>query len=293
MGLIGNGYRHNLTGRLFGATALDGGNPSILRSRTKPAYQRNIFVGEGINSRLASLPSASKHPYSWVMANTAGAIKSFMRSRVEIAASASGELGKPATASGSITITGTVAAGLIVSATGTATIAIDGTAAIVATILGTGQATVTITGAAALGAEASLTGTATLTIDGHSEIMGVGYMTGTTADTTALTPENLAVAVWSALAAANNEAGTMGAKLNSAASGGVDYGALAAAVHGYTVESGLTFEEVTRIIAAALAGTTEKAGSTITFKGLDGTTDRIVGSFDAENNRTGAVLDGS
>ena len=60
MGLIGNGYRHNLTGRLFGATALDGGNPSILRSRTKPAYQRNIFVGEGINSRLASLPSASK-----------------------------------------------------------------------------------------------------------------------------------------------------------------------------------------------------------------------------------------
>ena len=84
------------------------------------------------------------------MANTAGAIKSFMRSRVEIAASAAGELGKPATASGSITITGTVAAGLIVSATGTATIAIDGTAAIVATILGTGQATVTITGAAAL-----------------------------------------------------------------------------------------------------------------------------------------------
>ena len=46
-------------------------------------------------------------------------------------------------------------------------------------------------------------------------------------------------------------------------------------------------------VAAALAGTTEKAGSTITFKGLDGTTDRIVGSFDAENNRTGAVLDGS
>jgi hypothetical protein len=113
MGLIGNGYRHNLTGRLFGATALDGGNPSTLRSRTMPAYKRNIFVGEGINSRLASLPSASKHPYSWVMANTAGAIKSFMRSRVEIAASAAGELGKPATASGSITITGTVAAGVL------------------------------------------------------------------------------------------------------------------------------------------------------------------------------------
>lgn len=85
----------------------------------------------------------------------------------------------------------------------------------------------------------------------------------------------------------------MGAKLNTASSGGVDLNALAAAVHGYTVESGMAFEEVTRIIVAALAGTTEKAGSTITFKGIDGTTDRIVGSFDAENNRTGAVLDGS
>ncbi len=59
------------------------------------------------------------------------------------------------------------------------------------------------------------------------------------------------------------------------------------------IEAGKTFAEVTRITAAALAGTSNKAGNTITFKGLDGTTDRIVGSFDAENNRTGAVLDGS
>ena len=59
----------------------------------------------------------------------------------------------------------------------------------------------------------------------------------------------------------------MGAKLNSAASGGVDYGRLAAAVHGYTVESGLTFEEVTRIIAAALAGTTERPAARSPFKG--------------------------
>jgi hypothetical protein len=59
------------------------------------------------------------------------------------------------------------------------------------------------------------------------------------------------------------------------------------------IESGLTAEEVFRIIVAALAGTSTKAGSTITFKGIDGTTDRIVGSFDAENNRTGAILDGS
>ena len=70
-------------------------------------------------------------------------------------------------------------------------------------------------------------------------------------------------------------------------------GPSAADIWNHAVEAGFTAEQLLRIIAAALAGTTEKAGSTITFKGLDGTTDRIVGSFDAENNRTGAVLDGS
>lgn len=68
---------------------------------------------------------------------------------------------------------------------------------------------------------------------------------------------------------------------------------VADAVFDEVIEAGRTFRELTRINSAALAGTSTKAGNTITFKGIDGTTDRIVGSFDAENNRTGAVLDGS
>lgn len=58
------------------------------------------------------------------------------------------------------------------------------------------------------------------------------------------------------------------------------------------IEAGFSAEELMRVMAAALAGTTSKVGSTITFKGVDGATDRIVGSFDAESNRTGAILDG-
>jgi len=107
-----------------------------------------------------------------------------------------------------------------------------------------------------------------------------------------LTVANVADAVWGALAADHNDAGTMGAKLNTASSGGVDYGALADAVWQRAIEAGYSAEELMRIISAALAGTSEKAGSTITFKGVDGTTDRIIGSFDAEHNRTGAILDG-
>jgi hypothetical protein len=45
-----------------------------------------------------------------------------------------------------------------------------------------------------------------------------------------LTPEAVASAVWAAIATANNTAGTMGAKLNLASSGSVDYEDLAQAV---------------------------------------------------------------
>lgn len=59
------------------------------------------------------------------------------------------------------------------------------------------------------------------------------------------------------------------------------------------IEAGITMRQMLRIIAAGIAGTSNKEGGTITFKGVDGTTDRIVGSFDADMNRTGAVLDGN
>ena len=71
------------------------------------------------------------------------------------------------------------------------------------------------------------------------------------------------------------------------------FGASAAEIWQHVIENSLSAEQLVRIMAAALAGTSQKDGSTITFKGVDGVTDRIAGSFDAENNRTGAVLDGS
>ncbi len=52
-----------------------------------------------------------------------------------------------------------------------------------------------------------------------------------------LTPEGIRFAVWSSLATDNNITGSMGAKLNSAASWGVDYNALAQAVWEYSIRS--------------------------------------------------------
>ena len=67
---------------------------------------------------------------------------------------------------------------------------------------------------------------------------------------------------------------------------------IAAAVWQRAIENGHTSEQMMRIMFAALAGTSEQAGSTIAFKSADGATSRIIGSFDAANNRVGVILDG-
>lgn len=88
--------------------------------------------------------------------------------------------------------------------------------------------------------------------------------------------------------------GPTGADYTGTAQGGSGPSAadIAAAVWQQPIESSLSADQLMRVMAAALAGVTQKSGNTITFKGVDGVTDRIVGSFDAENNRTGAILDG-
>ena len=65
---------------------------------------------------------------------------------------------------------------------------------------------------------------------GSTDLRGRLSMEGEWTPFTDLSPENLARAVWDALATQYNDTGTMGNKLNTASSGGVDLTALAAAV---------------------------------------------------------------
>lgn len=69
---------------------------------------------------------------------------------------------------------------------------------------------------------------------------GVGALAAAITSYGSLTPEGLRDAVWSAVATSYNAPGTMGQKLNNAASGGVDYGALADAVWSNTSAVTLT-----------------------------------------------------
>lgn len=89
--------------------------------------------------------------------------------------------------------------------------------------------------ASALAGEGDLTASLNLIAFVISELIGDGTIEGTfkgnaslSADissSSTLSPENLAAAVWNSIAASFNTAGTMGAKMNSAASAGDPWGA--------------------------------------------------------------------
>lgn len=202
--------------------------------------------------------------------------------------------GGPMTGAGSFALTAPDASlSMIASLTGSGSWSlVKGIADLSGVVTLTGSGAMSINGQGNLGATVPMSGSGAWSLTGTGDLRMKLSLTGGWTPYTTLSPENLAANVWGALATSFNEVGTMGAKLNTASSGGVDLNALAAAVHQYAVEGGYTFEEVTRIMAAALAGTSQKTGATIVFTGLDGATERITGSFDVENNRTGVILDG-
>ncbi len=59
------------------------------------------------------------------------------------------------------------------------------------------------------------------------------------------------------------------------------------------VEGGKTLPEITRIMASVLAGKATITSGGATYKGIDGTTDRVVAEFDEVGNRTAITLDAS
>lgn len=267
MALLQNGYRHNLIGNLFGGTNLDGANPSVHVYRGhRTAAQRNSLSGEGITDNLASVPNGNIHPSSWIMAWKAGGMSARV-SDVTIIGAADGLMGLPATGTTTITFTVADADGqLITSGTGSTSFSLTtNNPLLTASINGAGSSTFAITtNTPILGALADLigesalsftttaailpenddsplrTGTVTFTISGELVPYAIGHMEGSTVDDSVLTPNQIAATVWGSAAAEFNDAGTMGNKLNTASSGGVDLDALAEAVWEYQSAEDLT-----------------------------------------------------
>ena len=175
------------------------------------------------------------------------------------------------TGNGQLTATGSLIVQLVAAIAGSGEISdadIKAFLQLQAALTGSGVAGGTLTGLGAL--ISALTGAGSA---GGSTLTGVGAMAADLVVTgTGLTTGNVGPAVWSAIASANNTPGTMGEKLNDAGSASNPWTEV--------IESGYTAAQILQLIAAAVQGdaTGLESGSP-TFKGLDGTTDRIEATY--------------
>lgn len=164
--------------------------------------------------------------------------------------------GGPMTGSGSVALTPAGNLSLIASLTGSGAWSLTkGIAGLSGVVTLTGSGAMSINGQGNLGATVPMSGSGSWSLTGSGDVRMKLSMTGGWTPYTTLSPENLAANVWNAAAASFNEAGTMGSKLNTASSGGVDLDALAQAVWEYldrTLTSGSpTANDVAAAVLAA------------------------------------------
>jgi hypothetical protein len=253
--------------------------------RNKASHHRARFTGSGWDP-LSGVPDGYRPPYVWVLPLNAGGMASRNIITGTGSITATGAMGKNAVAalegSGDLTATGALIVSAVAALTGSgsATGSIVAILNAVASISGSGSVTATIDALA--WATAGLTGSGTLAATRYA----TGNMTADIQPFTELSPEALATSVWNAVAASNNAVGTMGEKLNDAGSGSNPWTEV--------IEGSYTAAELLRVMAAALAGELSGAGTTtITIKGVDGTTDRITATVTSAGNRSAVTLDGA
>ena len=210
-------------------------------------------------SPLAGIPYGHLAPSSWLLPVKAGGMSSSRFAELKVSATADGVMGMPAQGDASFGLSASAEAQLIANGSGSAGFSFDASGTLSASLNASGDAVFGFTASATPGALVNASGsaafsfsaassvlplndaspvrggTASFTITGTLEPYAIGIMSGSTTDNSTLTPTTIAGAVWSATAVENTTPGTMGAKLNSAASGGVDYDALAEAVWAKTL----------------------------------------------------------
>jgi hypothetical protein len=257
MALYPNGsYMSRSPGRHFGGNTAGSGGASagyavLLRGR---GDRMNRFV-RADQLKTASTPDGYDMR-SLVPPLRAGSMSALTRF-LEVSGSGSLLQGGPMEGAGAITFTADPGGlSLVVGLSGTAAITFTPDPLDLKLVIGMdGTSSLSMTGSGNLSMIVPFDGTgAVCTFTGAGDLKGDLSMEGSWTPFTELSPENLAASVWNAQATSFNTAGTMGAKLNTASSGGVDLDALAAAVWAYATRtltssptSGLTTEQANQL----------------------------------------------
>ena len=232
--LLGNySVLHKSPGRFF-AGSTTSVEPQASSNWNKSGAARNsLYVSQRTAALvLYAIPSGNYAGKTWMLPQKSGEMQSRFDAVARMSGTAAGARGVNLTASSSVVFSVANAdLQLVVSASGSATVTFSASSALAGALQATGGTSFSFTlPATTLGAIINAQASASFALSGAGTPRAVGSLAGDITPFTELSPQNLAAAVWSAIAASNNTAGTMGSKLNSAASGGVDYAAMADAV---------------------------------------------------------------
>ncbi len=229
MALYPNGrYMTRSPGRHFGAAP---GLDVLARGR---GDRLNRFVGSEYTP-TASTPDG----YGLVAIVPPIVAGSMSAQRRVVDVSGSGNLLRGGPMEGSaamLTLSPSGALSLVVSlAANVALLTVSGDGAVLSlTVSLDGSGSVSFTGAGGLSMIVPFAGTGSVAhLSGTSDLRGLLSLEGEWTPFSELSPQNLAAAVWNTIASQYDDAGSMGAKLNAAGSGGVDLNALAEAVWEY------------------------------------------------------------
>jgi hypothetical protein len=245
--------------------------------RNKTSMSRGPFNAVDWEPK-SGVPDGYRNPYAWVMPQTAGGLSA--RNSVVGAGSISTtalavRLAQAAlTGSGELTAIGGLIVQLVAAINGSGEISDADLKAFlqaVAALSGSGEISdADLEGLGALLAALTASGTAAgSTLTGSGELAADLTVSGT-----GLTTSNVGAAVWGAVASANNDAGTMGEKLNDAGSASNPWTEV--------IESGYTAAEILRLLAAVAQGSaTGLESASPVFKSIDGTKDRVTATYDA------------
>ena len=284
MGLLQNGYRHNLIGRVVGTTNLDGWRPEVgVYQRHRAAANRNQVMPGAVTDNKSAVPNGNRAPSAWIMPNKGGGLSS-RDATLAFTATATGIKGLPGEGSTSFSIvTNTPDGQLIVSGSGSVTFSLDTNAPLLtASLNGAGTTSFSLTtNTPILGAEASLTGEASFVVATNNPVIF---------PLDDDSPLRTALASFSFGGSLTSYA--IGSMTGTTEEAGLSNAGIANSVWGKVIEAGYSAEQVMRLIGAFAAGSaTGLENGNPQFTGLDGTTVRIDGAYSA-GTRTIDTLNG-
>ena len=188
---------------------------------TNKSQNRNIYAGEAGINPASGIPNGHRSPSSFVLPQKNGGISSYTGLRCIGSLNANGAMGINFSSlindsNGTLAAVGSLLASIALS--------MNGTGSLNSGLLALLNASATLQASGDINGSLSALASVLATLNGDGFLSLVPYSTGnmgaTITTSTELSPQSLSEAVWSAIATENNTPGTMGNKLNGAASAG-------------------------------------------------------------------------